>query len=113
MTHKEIYKYVTDNNAFGIEQVLLNNGDCIGASAGIRYLLEHDAASSEQISGALKQFCSADFGTMYGSGEVPPKTYMDRSAYGEYVIKAVDQPVCMHYEPDNGYEVVVYFAFER
>lgn len=112
MTYEEIYKYVTDNN-FGVTQMLLDNGDCIGASAGIRYLLEHDASSHNLISGALKRFYSADFGDMYGLGEEPPRTYMDRSAYGEYVIKAVDQPIYIHYEPDSGYEVVVYFAFER
>lgn len=67
MTYDEIYKHVTSNELFGVEEYILKDGQTVGISSGIRYLISFEQQAEEEIFQALERFYNADFGTMFES----------------------------------------------
>lgn len=117
MKYDIIYAHITKTKAFGTAEKILKDGQIIGISNGIRYLLDNEPQAEEEILQALERFYNADFGTMYESEyekSFAPTQWEDRQAYGEYDIKTLDEPIYIHYEPHGmSYDVVIYLKFER
>ena len=117
MTYDEIYKHVTSNKCFGVEEYILKDGQTVGISNGIRYLISFEPKAEEEIFQALERFYNADFGTMYEDeyeSAFVPTTWEDKKAYGEYTIDTLDKPIYIHYESYGmAYNVVIYLLFER
>lgn len=117
MTYDEIYKHVTSTDCFGVEEYVLKDGQSVGISSGIRYLISFEPQAEEEIFQALERFYNADFGTMFESEyekAFMPTYWQDKKAFGEYEINTLDKPIYIHYEPCGmAYDVVIYLHFER
>lgn len=117
MEYKQIYRHITDTRAFGVSKKTFADGQTVGISNGIKYLMEQEPTAEQEIQKALERFYGADFGTMYEDeyeSAFIPDSWEDRKAYGEYKIKALNKPIYVHYEPFGmAYDVVIYLQFER
>lgn len=117
MKYDKIYEYITSTKAFGVTEKVLKDGQHVGISNGVKYLIDHEPQADEEIFQALQRFYNADFGTMYESEyekAFAPTQWDDKKAFGEYEIGTLDDPIYIHYEPHGmGYDVVIYLKFER
>lgn len=105
MTFNDIYNFVT-KNGFGITAYMGN----VFISNGIKYALENNAITKEQVKNALARFESGDFGNAYEYGEKAT----EGSEYGEYKTNLSPEDesgfLWIHREFAN---IIIYFHFER
>ena len=117
MKYDLIYDHITSTKAFGVAPQMLTDGSTVGISNGVKYLMEHEPQSEEEIVKALEQFYNSDFGTMYEDEyekAFAPATWENKKAFGEYTISTLNEPIYIHYEPYGAsYDVVIYLHFER
>lgn len=117
MKYDIIYDHITITTAFGVTEKTLKDGQTVGISYGVKYLIEHEPQAEEEIFQVLERFYNADFGTMYETEyerAFAPTQWNDKKAYGEYKISTLDEPIYIHYEPYGmSYDVVIYLKFER
>ena len=116
MQYEDIKDRVTSTRSFGVENYMVDSGELVGFSSGIRILVASEPDALKQIEDCLERFYKADFGTYYDDEDwtwTAPSQWNDRSAYGEYAIASLDEPIRIHYEPQLWYDVVVYLPFER
>ena len=117
MTYNEIYKHITSTDCFGVTEKMLKDGQTVGISNGVKYLIEHEPQAEEAIFQALERFYNADFGTMFESEyekAFAPTQWDDVKSFGEYEIDSLDKPIYIHYEPYGmAYDVIIYLKFER
>ena len=123
MNYSEIYSKVNYSKKFGVSPLplhkkTLKDGQDVGISNGIKYLIENEPKAEEEIFQALERFYNADFGTMYETEyelAMKPTTWDDIFSYGEYDISSLEgMPIYIHYQPYGmTYDVIVYLSFER
>ena len=117
MQYEDIKNRVTSTRSFGVKDYMVDSGEIVGFSSGIRILVVEEPDALKEIQDCLERFYNADWGTYYDDEEwtwTPPTHWEDKSAYGEYTIASLDEPIHIHYEPHGMmYDVVVYLPFER
>ena len=75
----DVYKYITDNNNFGLLS-FINGAYDVYISNGIKYALENQLLNPQELTGAIKQFYNGDYGTAYEYDETPTAGH----EYGQY-----------------------------
>ena len=110
--YNEIKGYITQNKAFGTAARTIDDYK-FNCSTGVRMLLDRLPEAERGIMESIDNFLHCEFGDFYEWGEVPPKEYAHRDAYGRYEIDGFDEYIYIHYEPTFSAELVVYLDFER
>lgn len=75
----DVYKYITDNNNFGLSS-FINGAYDVYISNGIKYALDNQLLNPQELTGAINQFCNGNYGTAYEYGEKP----INGHEYGQY-----------------------------
>ena len=53
MEYKQIYRHITDTRAFGVSKKTFADGQTVGISNGIKYLMEQEPTAEQEIQKAL------------------------------------------------------------